>query len=45
MKFFKGMVVGTLVSTGVMMMVADTMNGNNIKRKSKKIMKKIGNMI
>ena len=37
MKFMKGVMVGTLISAGVIMMYADTMN-TNINRK--KIMKK-----
>ena len=45
MKFFKGMVVGTIVSTGVLMMVADNMNNKTIKKTGKKIMKKIGSMM
>lgn len=45
MKFFKGMVVGTLVSTGVIMMVADTMGNKTLKRKGRKLARKIGNMM
>lgn len=45
MKFLKGMVVGTIVSTGVMMVVADNMNNRTLRKKGKKLMRKLENMM
>ena len=45
MKFFKGMIVGTIVSTGIMMVVADNMNNKTLKKKGKKLMRRIENMM
>ena len=44
MKFFKGMLMGTLVSTGIMMMYTDNMNKGKkkIMKKGKQMAKKIG---
>ncbi len=44
MKFFKGMLVGTLISTGVMMMYSDNMNTSKkkIMKKGKQMAKKMG---
>ena len=44
MKFFKGMLMGTLVSTGIMMMYTDNMNKGKkkIMKKGKQMAKKMG---
>ena len=44
MKFVKGMVVGTLVSTGVMMMWMDTTGSQRMLKKGRKLAKKLGMM-
>lgn len=47
MKFVKGMVMGTLLSAGAIMMYTegtDMMNKNKIMKKGKKIAKKMGIM-
>lgn len=45
MKFLKGMMLGGIVSAGVLMMINDNMGNNNLKKKGKKIAKKIENMM
>jgi len=43
MKFFKGVLVGTMFATGTVMMYREGwLNGNKIMKRSKKIAKKIG---
>ena len=44
MKFVKGMIVGTLISAGVVMAYNDTMNGTKRKmiKKGKQFAKKLG---
>ena len=44
MKFVKGMIVGTLISAGVVMAYIDTMNGTKRKmiKKGKQFAKKLG---
>lgn len=44
MKFVKGMLIGTLLSAGVVMMYSETMNGSKkkIMKKGKKMIHKIG---
>ena len=43
MKFIKGMVVGTMITTGMLMMYNDgMMNKKRIMRRGRKIAKKIG---
>ena len=45
MKFVKGMVLGTMVSAGVMMMWVDTKYARNtMMKKGKKVMKRMRNM-
>ena len=44
MKFFKGMILGTIVSTGVIMMMSDNKNTQMIKKKSRKMMRNIEKM-
>lgn len=46
MKFTKGLIVGGLITTGLIMMYNDTniMNKNKMMKKGKKIAKKIGIM-
>jgi len=45
MKFVKGMVLGTMVSAGVLMMWADTKNTRNMMmKKGRRVMKRIKNM-
>ena len=44
MKFMKGVMIGTMVTAGAMMMYSDTIDANKKKwmKKSKKIFKQIG---
>lgn len=43
MKFFKGVLVGTMFATGTVMMYKEGwLNGNKIMKKSRKIAKKMG---
>ena len=45
MKFVKGMIVGTMVSAGVLMMWVDTKNTKNKEiKKGRKVMRRIKNM-
>lgn len=46
MKFVKGMIVGTLISAGVVMAYSDSMNGTRKKmmKKGKQFAKKLGMM-
>ena len=44
MNFVKGMIVGTMISAGVMMMYNDGMNKKNIMKKGKQMAKKMGIM-
>ena len=44
MNFVKGMVVGTMISAGIMMMYADGMNKKNVMKKGKQMAKKMGIM-
>lgn len=45
MKFVKGMVLGTMVSAGVMMMWVDTKNTRNMMmKKGRRVMRRIKNM-
>lgn len=44
MNFVKGMIVGTMISAGVMMMYTDGMNKKNIMKKGKQMAKKMGIM-
>lgn len=45
MKFVKGMVLGTMVSAGVMMMWTDTKSARNIMmRRGKRVIKRFRNM-
>lgn len=45
MKFIKGMVLGTVVSAGVMMMWADTKNTRNVMmKKGRRVIKRMKNM-
>lgn len=44
MNFVKGMIVGTMVSAGIMMMYTDGMNKKNIMKKGKQMAKKMGIM-
>lgn len=45
MKFVKGMVLGTVVSAGVMMMWVDTKNARNtVMKKGKKAIRRMKNM-
>ena len=47
MKFLKGMLWGTVVSNGVMIMMKDNMNGMgmNLRKQGKKFVKKIEKMM
>ena len=42
MKFVKGMVVGTAISAGIMMIYSESMNKKNLIKKGKQIAKKWG---
>ena len=42
MKFIKGLVLGTAISAGVMMIYNESMNKKNIMKKGKQIAKKMG---
>ena len=45
MKFVKGMIVGTMVSAGVLMMWVDTKNTKNMMmKKGRKVIRRIRNM-
>lgn len=45
MKFVKGMVLGTMVSAGVMMMWVDTKNAKNtMMKKGRKVIRRMKNM-
>lgn len=45
MKFVKGMIVGTMVSAGVLMMWVDTKNTKHMMmKKGRKVMRRIKNM-
>ena len=44
MKFVKGLVIGGLITTGVLMMWNDDMNTKKIAKKSKRWAKKMGMM-
>ena len=44
MKFVKGLLVGGLITTGVMMMWTDNMNTKKMTKKGKQIAKKMGIM-
>ena len=44
MNFVKGMVVGTMISAGIMMMYTDGMSRKNIMKKGKQMAKKMGIM-
>ena len=44
MNFVKGMVVGTMISAGIMMMYTDGMNKKNMMKKGKQMAKKMGIM-
>ena len=41
MKFIKGMIVGTMVTTGVIMMLSDAQGNKTLLRKSRKLAKKM----
>lgn len=45
MRFLKGMIIGGLVSTGVMFVVVDNMGNKVLKRKGKRLIRRIGNMM
>ena len=45
MRFLKGMILGGLVSTGVMMVVSDNMGNKTLRKKGRRIIRKIGNMM
>ena len=43
MKFIKGVIIGTVISTGVYMIYRETnMSGNRVMKKGKKFMKNMG---
>ena len=46
MKFTKGLIVGGLITTGILMMYGDTnmMNKNKVMKKGKRLMKNMGIM-
>ena len=44
MNFVKGMIVGTMISAGIMMMYTDGMNKKNMMKKGKQMAKKMGIM-
>lgn len=44
MNFVKGIVVGTMVSAGIMMMYTDGINRKNLMKKGKQMAKKMGIM-
>ncbi len=44
MNFVKGMVVGTMISAGIMMMYNEGMNKKNVLKKGKQMAKKMGIM-
>ena len=44
MSFVKGMVVGTMISAGIMMMYTDGINKKNVMKKGKQMAKKMGIM-
>lgn len=44
MNFVKGIIVGTMVSAGIMMMYTDGINKKNLMKKGKQMAKKMGIM-
>jgi len=44
MKFIKGMIVGTVVTTGIIMICADTQGSKTLLRKGRKFARKMGMM-
>lgn len=44
MKFTKGMIIGSMITVGVMMMYADNMDSKKMMKKGKQLMRKMGIM-
>lgn len=44
MKFTKGIIIGSMVTAGIMMMYADDMNTKKMMKKGKQFMRKMGIM-
>lgn len=44
MKFTKGMIMGSMITIGVMMMYTDNMNSKKMMKKGKQFMRKMGIM-
>ena len=44
MKFTKGIIIGSMITAGIMMMYTDNMDTNKIMKKGKQMMRKMGIM-
>ena len=44
MKFTKGMLVGSMITAGIMMMYADNMSTRKLMKKGKQFVRNMGNM-
>ena len=44
MKFTKGMILGSMLTVGIMMMYADNMDSKKMMKKGKQLMRKMGIM-
>lgn len=44
MKFTKGMIIGSMITVGIMMMYADNMDSKKMMKKGKQLMRKMGIM-
>ena len=44
MKFTKGMIVGSMITVGIMMMYTDNMDSKKMMKKGKQLMRKMGIM-
>ena len=42
MKFTKGIIIGSMITAGVMMMYSDNMNTKKMMKKGKQLMRKMG---
>ena len=42
MKFTKGLLIGSMITAGVMMMYTDNMNSKKMMKKGKQVIKKMG---
>ena len=42
MKFTKGLIIGSIITAGAIMMYTDNMNGKKMIKKGKQVIKKVG---